>query len=75
MARLARIVVPGFPHHVTQRGNRRADVFDSTTDRALFDQETAVGYRAKAFCMIYFASKAIEAYETALCEFSFSIWS
>ncbi len=23
MARLARIVVPGLPHHVTQRGNRR----------------------------------------------------
>ncbi len=27
MARLARIVVPGVPHHVTQRGNRRLDVF------------------------------------------------
>ena len=23
MARLARVVVPGYPHHVTQRGNRR----------------------------------------------------
>ena len=23
MARLARVVVPGLPHHVTQRGNRR----------------------------------------------------
>jgi heterotetrameric sarcosine oxidase gamma subunit len=23
MARIGRIVVPGFPHHVTQRGNRR----------------------------------------------------
>ena len=22
MARLARVVVPGLPHHVTQRGNR-----------------------------------------------------
>jgi len=27
MARLARIVIPGTPHHVTQRGNRRAPVF------------------------------------------------
>lgn len=27
MARLARIVVPGLPHHVTQRGNRRERVF------------------------------------------------
>ena len=27
MARLARIVVPGYPHHVTQRGNRRQETF------------------------------------------------
>jgi len=27
MARLARLVVPGLPHHVTQRGNRRAPTF------------------------------------------------
>ncbi len=27
MARLARIVAPGIPHHVTQRGNRRQTVF------------------------------------------------
>lgn len=27
MARLARVVLPGYPHHITQRGNRRQDVF------------------------------------------------
>lgn len=27
MSRIARIVVPGIPHHVTQRGNRRDPVF------------------------------------------------
>ena len=27
MARLSRIVVPGCPHHVTQRGNRRLQTF------------------------------------------------
>jgi putative transposase len=27
MPRAARIVVPGIPHHVTQRGNRRQDIF------------------------------------------------
>jgi putative transposase len=27
MARMARVVVPGYPHHVTQRGNRRQRVF------------------------------------------------
>ena len=32
MSRVARIVVPGIAHHVTQRGNRRADVFDTDAD-------------------------------------------
>ena len=27
MARMARVVVPGYPHHVTQRGNRRMQTF------------------------------------------------
>src|SRR5262249_20206153 len=27
MARLARVVVPGVPHHITQRGNRRQRTF------------------------------------------------
>ena len=27
MARLARVVVPGYPHHVIQRGNRRQQTF------------------------------------------------
>jgi len=26
MARLARVILPGYPHHITQRGNRRQDV-------------------------------------------------
>lgn len=33
MSRVARIVVPGFAHHVTQRGNRRSDVFETDEDR------------------------------------------
>ena len=32
MARLARLVVPGLPHHVTQRGNRRMQTFFSEDD-------------------------------------------
>ena len=32
MARIARVVVPGFPHHITQRGNRRQDVFFRSSD-------------------------------------------
>ena len=27
MARIVRVVVPGLPHHITQRGNRREPVF------------------------------------------------
>ena len=36
MARIGRIVVPGFPHHVTQRGNRRQPVFFEPPDYALY---------------------------------------
>jgi putative transposase len=36
MARLGRVVVPGFPHHVTQRGNRRQQVFFEPSDYALY---------------------------------------
>ena len=32
MARLARVVAPGIPHHITQRGNRRQDTFFSDED-------------------------------------------
>ena len=34
MARIARAVAVGVPHHVTQRGNNRADVFFSDDDRS-----------------------------------------
>lgn len=36
MARLARVVVPGMPHHVIQRGNRRLDVFFTEQDRIAY---------------------------------------
>lgn len=36
MARLPRIVLPGIPHHVTQRGNRRQRVFFDDEDYALY---------------------------------------
>ncbi|MFN9712067.1 MAG: transposase, partial [Alphaproteobacteria bacterium] len=32
MARHARVVIPGVPHHVTQRGNRRQQTFFSDAD-------------------------------------------
>ena len=36
MARLARVVIPGYPHHVTQRGNGRARTFFGDSDYALY---------------------------------------
>ncbi len=36
MARLARAVFPGIPHHVTQRGNGRAQTFFCNADYALY---------------------------------------
>jgi putative transposase len=36
MPRMRRAVVPGMPHHVTQRGNRRADIFLDIDDRIVF---------------------------------------
>ncbi len=36
MARLPRLVIPGHPHHVTQRGIRRTQVFFNKGDYALY---------------------------------------
>jgi len=36
MARLARVVIPGLPHHVTQRGNRRQQTFFNEGDYAAY---------------------------------------
>jgi len=36
MARLARIVIPGLPHHVTQRGNRREAIFFEDGDHEIY---------------------------------------
>ena len=34
MARIARVIVPGVPHHITQRGNRRMRTFFERGDYA-----------------------------------------
>ena len=36
MARIARVIVPGFPHHITQRGNRRQPTFFGDEDYAAY---------------------------------------
>jgi putative transposase len=57
MARLARIVIPDIPHHVTQRGNRRLPVFFSDEDRAAYlallaQACIAHGTRCLAYCLM-----------------------
>jgi putative transposase len=46
MARLARLVIPGLPHHVTQRGNGRARTFFDDSDYALYRDLLAEHCRA-----------------------------
>ncbi len=57
MARLARVVIPGLPHHITQRGVRRMDVFFSDDDRTeylkhLAEQGKRFGVRYLAWCLM-----------------------
>ena len=57
MARLARVVVPGCPHHLTQRGNRRQEVFFGDADRRRYlallgEQCQATGLRVWAYCLM-----------------------
>lgn len=57
MARLARIVVPGVAHHVTQRGNRRQPVFFGDEDYAAYRDLVAAScaandVRCLAWCLM-----------------------
>ena len=36
MPRIARLIAPGYPHHITQRGNNRAQVFFDDEDRQTY---------------------------------------
>lgn len=46
MARLARIVIPGVAHHVTQRGNGRLPIFRAGDDRVEYLALVAAGCAA-----------------------------
>ena len=57
MARFARIIVPNFPHHVIQRGNRRQNVFFSESDKSLYmkllqNQGAKTGLTYWAYCLM-----------------------
>ncbi|MFH2122306.1 MAG: transposase [Pseudomonadota bacterium] len=52
MSRVARIIAPGYPHHITQRGNNRATVFFDDEDRQTY-LNLLVGYAHKYFLQIW----------------------
>jgi len=57
MARIARVVLPGIPHHVTQRGNRRQRVFFGDEDYREYLGYLSAGCRAAgtacwAYCLM-----------------------
>lgn len=57
MSRLARVVAPGLPHHVTQRGNRRQVTFFDDGDYAAYleilgEQLAACSVALWAYCLM-----------------------
>lgn len=57
MARLARVIVPGLPHHVTQRGNRREPIFFEDGDQEVYrdllaEQARRRGVEVWAYCFM-----------------------
>jgi putative transposase len=57
MARIARLVVPGIPHHVTQRGNRRETTFFTDADYRLYlallgESAAKAGAEVWAYCLM-----------------------
>ncbi len=57
MARFPRIVIPGCPHHIINRGNRRQRVFFSDEDRRFFldlikNEADKVGIDIWAYCLM-----------------------
>jgi len=57
MPRVARIVVPEVPHHITQRGNNRQDVFFVDDDRRVYlellkQQSSRFGLNIIGYCLM-----------------------
>ena len=57
MPRIARTVIPGVPHHVTQCGNNRQDVFFVNDDHRVYlsflrEQAARFGLRVLGYCLM-----------------------
>jgi putative transposase len=73
MARFARLVVPGYPHHITQRGVRSMDVFADNHDRLTYlqimaEESAASGVTFMAWCLMtnHIHLIAVPEHETSL---------
>ncbi len=57
MPRVARIVLTDLPHHITQRGNNRQDVFFVDSDRVTYlkilrEQSALYGLQVEGYCLM-----------------------
>ena len=57
MARLARVVLPGVPHHVTQKGVRSMEIFSSDEDRRAYlsllnEHGAKAGLKFLSYCLM-----------------------
>jgi len=57
MPRVARVVAAGVPHHITQRGNNRQDIFLTDEDRRFYldvlrEDNRRCGVRLLAYCLM-----------------------
>lgn len=57
MARMKRVVVPGYPHHIVQRGVRSMDIFSVEQDRVAYlnllrEQGDRCGVTFLAYCLM-----------------------
>jgi|TARA_B110000967_G_scaffold142547_1_gene145798 hypothetical protein len=50
MPRIVRIVIPHYPHHVTQRGNRRQRVFFNDEDYIFYKKNNRSGIEPSSSC-------------------------
>jgi len=75
MSRSARIVIPDYPHHLTQRGNNRQDVFFVDSDREVYleyllEASERFDLRIDGYCLMtnHIHLVATPNYETSLAD-------
>jgi len=73
MGRIARVVMPGWPHHVTQRGNHRQTVFYCDKDRRIYLDILAKYQRIHHFSLLGLALMTNHVHKAAIPKFKDSL--